>query len=301
MKKPRPPLLIFHHDPGVQARVRQAAERGSLVRIVSSWERLAQALRAAPLTAVALVDPHAGTDGALAPELRAILRAFPCAVVVATVHTRRSSAADLRTLGEWGVAEVIAEDQDGAPEIARVLDAVRERPLHALIESYLPDELAPDARAILAAAADTAVAGGGARELARQLHVSVRTLVRRCERAALPCPRQLLGWMRILLAAELMEDPTRPMDSIALACGYASDAGLRRALRDFVHSNPRTMRKAAPFAVASRAFLQALGGGRFRPVPPAPLPACLCQGRPQAGVRTRPHATSTEAGLRAPS
>jgi AraC-like DNA-binding protein len=288
MSKKSHPLLLMHHDAGVQARVRLAAGRGFSVRTVPSWERLSDALRAAPLTSVALVDPHQGAGAELAPEMRVLMRSFPCAVVLATVHGRNSSAADLRTLGEWGVADVIAEDEDGVPEIERMLHSARERPLRGLIEAGLPEELGAEARRMLSAAAETALTGGGAPDLARAVHVSMRTLVRRCERAGLPAPRQLLGWMRILLAAELLEDPTRPVDSIARACGYASDGGLRRALRDLLGSSPKALRKAGPFAVASRAFLGVLGAGRSRAVRPATPSACLREGRPRPGTRRPP-------------
>lgn len=285
MKLIRRPLLVLHADPALQARVRHAAGRGFAVKVVRSWERLADALRAAPLTTVALVDAHAGHGSELAPEMRGLLRAFPCAAVVATVHGRACSAADLRTLGEWGVTEVIAEDEDGVAEIARALHAARDRPLHALIETGLPPEVGPEARAVLSAAAEVALTGGGGLELAGALLVSMRTLVRRCERADVPAPRQLLGWMRVLLAAELLEDPTRPVESIAQACGYASDRGLRRALRDFLGSSPRAMRRAGPFALASQKFLEALGKGRFRRVRPASPPHCLREGRARRGAQ----------------
>ena len=74
--------------------------------------------------------------------------------------------------------------------------------------------------------------------------------------------------MRILLATELLDDPGRTVSSVALACGYASDNSLRRALQDFLDTTPTALRRIGAFATASRAFLRELDtvrqGGRVR-------------------------------------
>ena len=57
-----------------------------------------------------------------------------------------------------------------------------------------------------------------------------RTVLRWAERAGLPAPRRMLAWMRILLAAVLLDDPGRTVLSVAHACGYSSDSSLRRAM-----------------------------------------------------------------------
>jgi len=115
---------------------------------------------------------------------------------------------------------------------------------------------------VLSSAAEIAAAGGQAEDLARSLHVSLRTLHRRCEAAGVPPPRQTLAWMRILLAAELLEQPGRSIASVASACGYASDSGLRRGCYDLLEMSPSGLRRAGAFATAARAFGQALSRQR---------------------------------------
>ena len=94
------------------------------------------------------------------------------------------------------------------------------------------------------------------------LYLSPRTLLRWCDRAELPPPRRILVWMRVLMAAELLDDPGRTVSSVAEACGYASVNSLRRALQDFLHTTPTMLRREGAFAIAAQAFLKDLARTR---------------------------------------
>jgi AraC-like DNA-binding protein len=114
------------------------------------------------------------------------------------------------------------------------------------------------ARTLLMAAAEVVSMGGRGRDLARSLHLSERTVLRWSERSGLPPPRRLMAWMRILLAASLLDDPGRTVLSVAFACGYSSDSSLRRAMQDFLGTIPTTLRREGAFSRASRLFLEEL-------------------------------------------
>lgn len=260
MKAAFRPAFVLHTDTRFQARLRQAAERDFNVRPVASWSALLAELEVASPVAIAVVDPYHGMGPRpqLAPELRELRRAYPLVAVVAALQVSLDSFADLRTLGEWGVVQVVSLAEDNVVALAKVLTSVRGRSVQSLLDRAVPVSASARARSILTHAAEVALVGGHATDLARAMHVSMRTLLRWCERAGLPPPRQILGWMRILLAAEMLEDPARSVESIALGCGYAADSGLRRALRDFMDINPRVLRKQGAFATASKAFAEAL-------------------------------------------
>jgi transcriptional regulator GlxA family with amidase domain len=115
------------------------------------------------------------------------------------------------------------------------------------------------ARTLLMAAAEVVSMGGRGRDLARSLHLSERTVLRWSERSGLPPPRRLMAWMRILLAASLLDDPGRTVLSVAYACGYSSDSSLRRAMQDFLGTVPTVLRREGAFTRASRLFLEELG------------------------------------------
>jgi AraC-like DNA-binding protein len=252
------PLFVLHSDPRFRARLRQAAGRTFAVAEAESWQALTDALRSASLAALAVVDPCAGraTPG-LAPELNTLLRAFSTTTVIAAVDARVRFS-DLRALGKWGVAELISVEEDDAAAIARLLQSVRGRPLQSVLERALPENASGRTREVLSAAAEVAADGGGAEELARSLFVSMRTLHRRCEAAGVPPPRQTLAWMRILLAAELLEQPGRSIEDVATACGYATDSGLRRAFYDFLEMSPTQARRAGAVVLAAAGFRRAL-------------------------------------------
>jgi AraC-like DNA-binding protein len=254
------PLYLMHPDPGLFQRLR-AAESG-LFRLtrVAEWAELAGELARAPGTAVSIVDPYdPARPGELAAELGALLARFPAATVIAALPVGPGNAAELRTLFEWGVADVIALGREDTPAaLARRVRAVQARTVHRLLKRALPRGVPSRARILLTTAAETVAAGGQAPELAAALGVNERTVPRWCRRADLPAPRRLLAWLRLLLAADLLDDPGRPVASIAEACGYASEVSLKAALRQFMGAPPSELRRRGAFDTAARAFAQEL-------------------------------------------
>lgn len=264
MKLASPPLLVRVADAELRERVRRAAAPEYGFRPVPDWGALERELRVAPPSALVVADAYDGPgEGRLAERLRRLLDDFPSTVVFAALPVRGERLDDVCTLAAWGVAQIVDVGRDDTPEALQV--RFREshgRPLRALVERVLPAELPTRGRLLLDGAAATVAAGGNGREMARQLGLSRRTLLRWCERAALPPPRRLLAWMRILQAAQLLDDPGRTMLSVANACGYASDSGLRRVTQKFLGASPTELRRLGAFARASEVFLGALARRR---------------------------------------
>lgn len=263
------PLLVLHPDGAFRERVRRVGAKGFRCTFMRDWNALRTALAHAPPAALLIVDPYApasSSDGLqLAAELRALLWEFPSATVLAAMEIRPGLSHDLRTLGEWGVSDIISIDEDDTQEaIARRLCAAQGRPLQHLLQSCLPPSVSGRARTLLITAAEVVSVGGRGRDLARALHLSERTVLRWSERAGLPPPRRLMAWMRILLAASLLDDPGRTVLSVAYACGYASDSSLRRAMQDFLETIPTVLRREGAFARAARLFVAELNVARSR-------------------------------------
>ena len=235
------------------------------VQIVQSWDELLDSVRGAPASALVIVDPYFGEveDSGLSVELSALLHRFPSTTVVAALALIPGRLDDVRRLGEWGVVQVIdLEEETTAVAVAFRLLEARGRPLRLLVERALPTQTAGAARAILAAGVQVVTDGGTGTDLARTLHVTTRTLSRWCTRVALPPPRHLLAWMRILMAAELLDDAGRTVSDVALSCGYAADASLRLALRRFVGRTPTQLRDSGAFDFVAQRFLEALAQAR---------------------------------------
>ena len=275
MNRVVPPVLFLHADPTFRDRVKRACAHRYAFLPVSSWAELHAALHSAPPLAMIIVDPYGGQYGAdsLSPSLQATLREFPSATVIAACELRTGCLEHVRTLGEWGVTRIISiREEDTSLAIARVLESSRGRPLRGLMQRSLIAAMGGRARAIVMSAADVVSTGGVGRDLARALHITPRTLQRWCRRSGLLAPRQLLAWMRLLLAAELLDDPGRSVLGVALACGYSSDAALRNAFRAYLQLSPVALRQRGAFQTVSRAFLQALAAdsSQSRPVPRPP-------------------------------
>jgi len=266
MAPPPRPLLILHYNGAFRECMRRVVPRGFQCTFLPSWDKLRQAVVNAPPAAIVIVDPYADSgrdDPQLSPELRTMLWEFPSATVLAALEIRPGRSRDLRILGEWGVTDVISLAEDDTPEaIYRRLRSVEGRSLQTLLERTLPPLLSGRARMLMMTAAEVVAAGGRARELARRLHLSERTVLRWAERGGLPPPRRLLAWMRILLASSLLDDPGRSVLSVAHACGYSSDSSLRRAMQDFLDTGPSALRREGAFPFASRRFLAELAQTR---------------------------------------
>jgi AraC-like DNA-binding protein len=255
------PLLLLHSD----AVLRQVLAHlpGPLYRLqqVADWDVLRTALQRASLAAVAVVDPFepAGGRECLSPQLRALLSEFPAATIIAALRVEAGEPDTLRRLLDWGVTEWIdlgRECSQGALE--RRLRLVRSRPVQRLLDQALPRGISNRARALLTVAADVVAAGGQATDMAAALGVNRRTVPRWCERADLPPPQRLLAWLRVLLAAELLDDPARSLESIARSCGYAGAPSFKTALRNLMQTTPRGLRERGAFQTASTTFAREL-------------------------------------------
>ena len=260
----------MHSDATFRDRVKQACGSDYRFLAVPDWEALHEAVRDSPPAALVVVDPYDGGPeakrngkSALSPALRTLLTDYPSTAVLAALEVRPERFDDLRTLGKWGVVQVISLDHDDtAFSISQRLRGARGRPLRALLEEVLPPETSGRARAILEAASDVVTVGEHGRDLAGALHLSRRTLLRWCQRAGLPAPRRLLAWMRVLLACELLDDPGRTVLSVAHTCGYSSDSGLRRITQKFLDSSPTELREVGAFRFAAKEFVKVLNEER---------------------------------------
>src|SRR4028118_186987 len=80
------PLIVMHPNSAFQERVRRVGGKGFRCTFLPDWDALRGAVSEAPPSALLIVDPYStgSPDGPqLAPELRALLREFPSATVVA--------------------------------------------------------------------------------------------------------------------------------------------------------------------------------------------------------------------------
>ncbi len=265
MKTPERALFLLHPDRLFAERVRSAARPTFRFRQVDGWNELMELIRSAPASAVAVVDPLEATasNPQVSAELLAMLQLYPSVTVIPALEAGPGAFEVVRRLGAAGAVQIICTDEDTAPiSIRRRIEAARGRPLKTLIGGSLDPSTSGAARAILNTTVEVVLDGGGSEQLARNLFITTRTLLRWCRRAGLPAPRRLLLWVRLLLAAEMLDDPGRSISDVALSCGYSSDGGLRNAFRSTVDISPGKLREMGAFDTLSNGFLQALREAR---------------------------------------
>lgn len=260
MKIATRPVLVLHDNADLRGTIRALIGVQYTIRTVIDWDSLTEAIHDAPPSALVVVDPFAGSSRRSMTRLRTLVESFPSVPVLAAVAVAPDQGDELLALADTGVVEIVVIGHDDTREALRErFRLASSRPLKARLHRLLPEDSSERARAIVEAAADVVAVGGYARDLCASLGMSRRTLLRWSAGAALPPPRQLLAWLRILTAAQLLDDPGRTVLSVAQACGYSSDAGLRRVTQKFLgHSPTRLRRRGNAFDTAARAFLARL-------------------------------------------
>jgi AraC-like DNA-binding protein len=255
------PLVLLHSDPALRERIRRVSQGRFELRRVERWEELERVVRDTAPSGLAVVDPYHGQPprGRTAPELLSLLARFPSSAVVAALFMRPGWMEDIRVLGERGVAGVIdleAENTDLL--ILRAVQGAQTRPLRGFFRAGMRTPLTGRGRIIVDAAVDVVIAGRQAADLARELRIHRDTLLRWCREADLPVPRELLMWLRVLLAAELLDNPGQTVENVAVACGYSSDDALARALQRRLGMRPTALRRRGAFRTAAERFQAAL-------------------------------------------
>ena len=226
-------------------------------RFVDGWDALAAALEGAAPSVTVLADPYLGRTPSQgpSPRLRELMWRRPSIPLLAAMPLREEWAEHASAVYAWGVSEVLdllLETSPGA--VWQRLRATRARPLKRRVEEALSGYASEYARNLVRAACEVAVDGGGATELATLFGVEPRTASAWCRREGLPAPRRLLAWMRVLLAATLLEEDGRSIVNVARAAGYATDHALRRTMRDLAGGDPSTMPRERLFEQAAERF-----------------------------------------------
>ena len=203
------------------------------------WRTLQTLVRSRPVSLV-ITDVHAEPrkDGVL--RVYRFAQRFPMTPLVSWGNT---DARDLFRLGKAGVRDVMLASDAGDPEIVgELLDAVHRSWFPRALADALAERLAPEALAVVRAAAEGIENGLQVPDLAGQFNYSISTLERRCEVLGLPTPGRLLLWLRVLCGLRWLLEEGRSVESVAAQLGYSSGAAFRRAIKATVGGRPTPLR-----------------------------------------------------------
>jgi AraC-like DNA-binding protein len=249
--------LVLVLDAPVTRALKSARASEYRTRSVATWDALEDAVATAAPSTVALVDPYSGRKPGEppSPRLFQLIAQRPSIPFIVAVDLDSTPVEDIVMLLEGGVAEVLDLDFENTPgAVVGRLRGSHARPLKRRVEDILSPYASADAASIVRAACEVAVDRGGAGDLAKRFGVEPRTVSGWCRREALPPPRRLQAWARVMLAGMLLEEEGRPIMNAARAAGYANDHALRRALRDLMGADNAALERGAIFQTASEIF-----------------------------------------------
>ncbi|HEU4561029.1 MAG TPA: helix-turn-helix domain-containing protein [Longimicrobium sp.] len=250
------PLFLLTESEDLESSLRHVIERPFALYRVRDWAELKSALSSAPQTAVCFADAvhSAGRNQRLAEGLREIAGEFPLLAVVACLRVEgHADTETLLVLQDWGVADILdLVRETSSAAVARRLAEVKGVWAQRIFMRALPRALTTRARTLLETVADVAAEGGHVPELARALNIDERTVPRWCAAAGVPHARRLFSWIRLLLAADLLDDRRRSIEAVARASGYSSAASLKSTTKKFTTYSPSELRERGAFqAVAT--------------------------------------------------
>lgn len=218
------------------------------------WSALTDRLPRIRPSTVLVLEPYWGSEK-IPDEFWDALSLFPSLPVVAVLPVSRVSSTELRRMQLAGVCGILNLRFTHSGSLhSQMADAAFAHPLKRRVEMALSRFLGGDARILIRAAAEVAVCGGSAEDLAKVFSVGPSTVTNWCEALHLPPPRRLQLWLRLLLAAQLMEDAGRSIPAAACAAGYATDRSFRRAVRGLLGASPRELRKQGAFDTLLKEF-----------------------------------------------
>lgn len=244
------PIFLLTDSEELEANLRRVLERPFALHRVANWVELKASLSAASQTAVCFADAmtRVGPEMGLAEGLREIASDFPLVAVVACLRGTTVNADVFLALQAWHVAEVLDLDREqSAAALARRLDEVKDLWAQRLLKRALPRTLSARGRALVDLVASVAAEGGLVPELAGALGVDRRTVPRWCAAAGVPDARRMFSWIRLLLAAELLDDPRRAVENVARVSGFSSAGSLKSSTRTFTGLTPTELRERGAF------------------------------------------------------
>ena len=236
----------------------EAASTGCFtVLIRDSVPDALRAVRERPVDAV-LLSVHR-CEPSETDTIRQLLSAFPGLPTVALVSRADPGAAEtLLRLGASGIRDVIdVTAPAGWTRLRQFLLEPASRPAARILAPLLerlPD-LPSDARLLLEVMVRLAPNTPTVRGVARVLAVQPSTLMSRFARAGLPSAKRYLAAIRLLYAAQLLENAGLSVADVAYRLECSSPQSFARHMRSLLGMSCSEFRRRFPFSLALDRFL----------------------------------------------
>jgi AraC-like DNA-binding protein len=238
-------------------RVHGAVRGQHTVTPCRGWDELFTACANEPVH-LAVVDLFA--DGAASFErVRQLRTRFPRLTLIAYVTATPQRARDLFDAGRAGLDGLLLVDLDDSPQAVRtVVEQAEARGVAALLRHRLADMdgVARDAILIVITRAHMRLTS---HRLSETLSITKATLLEKLRKERLPAPQKLIGWGRLIVASQMLDDPKRSADGIARTLDFPSGSAFRNMCQRYVGTTPLEIRERGGARFVTAQFLRAIG------------------------------------------
>jgi AraC-like DNA-binding protein len=184
---------------------------------------------------------------------------FSRVTLVAYVAFNPSRARDLFDAGRAGFDGLIIVDQDdGTLQLKSVIEQAEARGVAGLVRHRL-GALQPLVRDAVLVSVTRAHMRLTSHRLADILNTSRRTLLAKLGQDRFPPPQKLISWGRLIVAAQMLEDPNRSADAIARMLDFPSGSAFRNMCQRYVAATPQEIRAKGGARFVVDAFLTSVG------------------------------------------
>jgi AraC-like DNA-binding protein len=251
--------LLFHgrHD---QARIESALRDAAVIVPLEHERSLHAAIVRGEVGASIITLDRQRVDDALACVRRTKAR-FPLHLLFVYFDESAIPTSALTEAVRCGADELIKHGRDDLRTfLASLVEDTAQVLLAKSIYKRVHSRLDPSVASIVEYMLSESHKRRSVEQIATNLGMHRRTLVARLVSRGYPGPQALIGWCRLLLAARLMEEQGRTLDSIALQLDFCSVSGLVNQFRRYTALGTRDLRHhgQGPFESVLAAFLDAI-------------------------------------------
>jgi len=263
---PAPPIrrvLACALDAQQRARLAAALSTRAQTEAVATFDGLRALLKAPPRVAAVVVGAREPGGESARRIVRELAQAWPTTPIVVYCHTNWRQDTDIRELAASGAHQfVFAGVNDGVLALrAALATARRQSAAERVMHHFAPIVPAP-LHHVVEVALTRADAVTEVSALAAALGVHRKTLFNMCRRAKFLGPAELLVWVRLALAAYLLETTRRSIERLANELAYPSPNALRNAFRRRVGRPPSEVRSTDGLQAVLDAFARRVSAHR---------------------------------------
>jgi AraC-like DNA-binding protein len=266
--RPRPRVLLLTPPSDGQSTLRRLISANYEVAICEDIESLTGSILEHPETIAIVTDLWDGRGQPAAPAVNRIRTAFPHIPIVVCCRLVPGASAQILAMARAGINALALRgfDDVGSALTSLIASARVDCDANRILSALQPFLRSSEASIVryCVAHADRKMSVG---DVAKAVCLSRRTLSHRLATGRLHSAHSLIVWCRLLIAARLLQDRGRTVESIALSLQFGSAAAFRNMLRRRAGISPAQLRGMGGQPFLLRAYTRLLASRRVSTKP----------------------------------